>query len=132
MIPGVNSLGAVETAGIPSQDYRVELDGDCVWGLCDGLEVMRQVVFHILNTERYKYPVYSWNYGVELSDLYGKPLDYVMSEIQRRITEALTQDDRIESVDGFELNPKEGAVHVMFTVHTVFGNLSSEKRWENV
>lgn len=132
MIPGVNNLRAVETAEIPSQDYKMELDGNRVLSLCDGSEVMQQVVYHILNTERYKYPVYSWNYGVELNDLYGKPLDYVMSEIQRRIIEALIQDDRIESVDGFKFDTQEGALHMTFTVHTVFGDLNSEKRWENV
>lgn len=132
MIPGVNNLRAVETAEIPSQDYKMELDENRVLSLCDGSEVMQQVVYHILNTERYKYPVYSWNYGVELNDLYGKPLDYVMSEIQRRIIEALIQDDRIESVDGFKFDTQEGALHMTFTVHTVFGDLNSEKRWENV
>lgn len=39
---------------------------------------------------------------MELQDLIGKPMDYVMVEVERRITEALTQDDRIDSVDNFE------------------------------
>ena len=58
-----------------------------------------QAVYLILNVERYAFPIYSRDYGSELSDLIGTPRDYAISEIKRRITEALTQDDRITSVD---------------------------------
>lgn len=132
MIPGLNSLKEVEERVIPSLDYRMEPEGEHVTGLRDGLEAVRQAVFHILNTERYRYPVYSWNYGAEMEDLYGKPPDYVMSELQRRITEALVQDDRIKSVDGFTTESSGGAVCVSFTVHTIYGNIESEKRWGDV
>ena len=61
-------------------------------------------------------------------DLYGEPVAYVCSELQRRITEALVQDDRIDSVDGFEFDVSEKrTVKVTFTVYTIFGNLESEK-----
>ena len=45
--------------------------------------------------------MYSWDYGVELADLFGEPVSYVCPELERRITEALLQDGRIEGVDGF-------------------------------
>ena len=57
----------------------------------------------IINTERYEYEIYSWDYGIELQDLFGKPITYCMSEIKDRITEALLADDRIESVDDFSV-----------------------------
>jgi phage baseplate assembly protein W len=85
---------------------------------------MRQVIFKILNTERYDYVIYSWNYGIELSDLFGKPVMYACPEIERRVKEALTQDDRIKSVDSFEFDTtKRGAVAVKFTAHTIFGDI---------
>ena len=41
----------------------------------------------------------------------------------RRITEALKQDDRIESVDSFEFDYSEkGILHVTFCVHTIYGD----------
>jgi hypothetical protein len=89
---------------------------------------MRQVIYKILNTERYQHIIYSWNYGIELLDLFGEPVAYVCSELQRRITEALTQDDRITSVDGFGFDVSEKrTVKATFTVHTIFGDLDSEK-----
>ena len=72
--------------------------------------------------------MYSWDYGIELLDLYGEPISYVCPELERRITEALLCDDRIKSVDNFDFNiAKKGEVLVTFTAHTVFGDVQSEK-----
>lgn len=129
MIPSLNNLKEVEITTIPSKDYRMEMSGDRVVGTCEDIEEMKQTIFCILNTERYQYPVYSWNYGIELNDLYGKSTDYVMSELKRRITEALVQDDRVESVDEFEFETSGKSVLVKFTVYTIFGTVLAEKRW---
>ena len=130
MIPSTNTIlsSELEVVNQPSKNYRMHLDRGIINGCCDSLEAMRQVVFKILNTERYQHIIYSWNYGIELLDLYGEPVAYVCSELQRRITEALVQDDRIDSVDGFEFDVSEKrTVKVTFTVYTRFGNLESEK-----
>lgn len=132
MIPVRNNLKEVEVTAIPSADYRMELAGEHVTGTCEDLEELRQTIFCILNTERYQYPVYSWNYGIELKDLYGKTTDYVMSELKRRITEALTQDDRIESVNNFEFETAGKSILAVFSVHTIFGETTGEMRWDNV
>lgn len=129
MIPSLNNLKEVEITTIPSKDYRMEISGDRVVGTCEDIEEIKQTIFCILNTERYQYPVYSWNYGIELNDLYGKSTDYVMSELKRRITESLIQDDRIESVDAFEFEISGKSVLATFTVHTIFGAVLAEKRW---
>lgn len=129
MIPSVNNLKEVEITTIPSKDYRMELAGKRVVGICEDLEEVRQTIHCILNTERYQYPIYSWNYGIELNDLYGKTMDYVMSELKRRIIEALMQDDRIESVDEFEFEVMGKSVLATFNVHTIFGDVAAEKRW---
>lgn len=113
----------------PSKTYKMDLsEGKNVRGFTDGLDAMRQAVFRILSTERYQYLIYSWNYGIETLDLYGEPVTYVCPELERRITEALTQDDRVTGVDGFEHDTSaKGIVHTTFTVHTVFGDLIEEK-----
>ena len=64
---------------------------------------------------------------MELEDLYGEPSSYVCPELERRITEALVQDDRIKSVDEFAFEIDGHAVTVSFTVHTVFGDIQTEK-----
>lgn len=130
MIPSTNTILStdLEVETQPSKNYKMHLEQNIINGFCDELEAMKQVIYKILNTERYQHIIYSWNYGIELLDLYGEPVTYVCPELQRRITEALVQDDRIESVDNFEFDTSEKrTVKVTFTVHTIFGSVESEK-----
>lgn len=129
MIPEVDLLTAdLEVESEPSKNYRMSIYDNAISGTCDNLDAMSQVIYKILNTERYICPIYSWDYGVELSDLIGEPVSYVCAEVERRITEALTQDDRIESVSDFEFDTsKKHEVVCTFVVHTTFGDVDSEK-----
>ena len=63
---------------------------------------------------------------MELVDLIGKPMPYVMSELPRRIQEALTQDDRIDDVVDFEFEQHGKKLHTTFTVVTNVGNIPTE------
>ena len=97
-------------------------------GTIDELEAMKQAIYKIINTERYEYIIYSWNYGIELADLFGKPVPFVYAELPRRITEALMQDDRILAVDNFRMSyNKKGDVLAKFTVHTIYGDVDASK-----
>lgn len=124
----VNDFDIITGEDMPTYTYRLRPAADRVQGFSDGLEAMRQAVFKILQTERYQYPcIYSANYGVELWDLIGQPIPYVLPEIQRRVTEALLWDERIESVDSFGFQVQKSRVLAAFTVHTIFGDIEAEK-----
>ena len=129
MIPSTNTILSTElkVEKKPTKTYKFNIENNVINGFCDNLESMKQVVYKILNTERYKYIMYSWNYGIELLDLFGEPINYAVSELKRRITEALIQDDRIQSVDNFEYKTDRRTVYMTFTVHTIFGDIQSEK-----
>jgi len=112
----------------PTYTHRLNLSGDRIIGYTDNLEAMKQAIYLILSIERYDYLIYSWNYGVELIDLIGQPIPFVLPEIERRITEGLLQDDRIESVHSFEFERIEkNKVHTEFKVDTIFGIVNVEK-----
>lgn len=128
MIPVLNNADAVEISSAPTLTYKADSNGGSVRGYADGLEAMKQATYNILLTERYQYVMYSGNYGIETLDLFGEPISYVCPELERRITEALIQDDRIKSVSDFEFDvSSRGVVHVNFTVHTVFGDVAAER-----
>lgn len=122
----VNDFEVVTETMQPTKTYCMQLETMKVEGLTDGQAAMKQAIFKILQTERYQYPVYSDNYGVELRELIGQPIPYVLPEIDRRITEALTWDERITSVTDFKFDVKKNKVHVTFTAHTVYGDLNIE------
>ena len=63
---------------------------------------------------------------MELVDLFGKPMPYVMSELPRRVKDALIQDDRIEDVINFSFETNGNKLHTTFTVVTNIGNVETE------
>ena len=130
MIPAASGLlnNDYEIIKQPSKNYQMHMEQEYISGYCDKQEAMQQTIFKILSTERYQYIMYSWNYGIKTIDLYGEPVTYACAELQRRITEALVWDDRINSCEGFTFDvSKKGVIHVKFTAHTIFGDVPTEK-----
>ena len=112
----------------PTKTYKMKLFGDRIHGKTDEQEAMKQAIYKILNTERYSYPIYSWNYGIELKDLFGKPKSFCKSEIKRRVKEALLQDERILEVSAFSFEDKKRReLAVTFTVKTIYGEINITK-----
>lgn len=130
LIPAVNDgvIADIAEYTMPSYTYNLEYDRDGeIRGYCDELKAMRQAIYKIINTERYQYLIYSWNYGIELADLFGKPIPFVYAELQRRIEEALLADDRIRKVYDFAFSNSGGDVLIKFNVDTVYGTVSIEE-----
>ena len=124
----IEILSDFEVVEQPTYTYHLDYEKNRIKGMTDDLEAMKQAIYIILNTERYRYLIYDWNFGVELADLFGQPVSYVIPELERRITDALMQDSRIVSVTdfSFERNNKK-TVTAYFTVNTLFGGLEVEK-----
>lgn len=114
----------------PGYTHKLDIDRGRVGGMTDEQDAVLQAVYLILNVERYAFPIYSRDYGSELLDLIGKPKDYAMSEIKRRITEALMQDDRITGVDDWTFETGRKSVLAHFTVYTIYGEVEASKEVE--
>lgn len=129
MIPVVNDdlQSNFEFENETSNTYKLNLNESSIAGYMDEHEAMVQVIYLLLNIERYEYLIYSWDYGIELTDLFGQPIPFVLPELKRRITEALMQDTRITGVDNFSFETNKSGVHVTFTVNTLFGEIEAEK-----
>ena len=93
----------------------------------DEVDALIQSIYFILNTERYKFIIYSWDYGIELFDLFGKQMTYVIPEVERRVTEAIIQDNRVVEVTNFEFEPFGHKLHVKFDVISIYGTIQVEK-----
>ena len=125
MIPNIAILSEeITKQNYPNRTYRVA--SDRIDGYVDDLDSIKQAIYLILSTERYKSLIYSWDYGVELNGLIGKPMPYVLEELPRRIKEALIQDNRISDVTDFEFEQHGKKLHAKFTVKTNIGNISTD------
>lgn len=130
MIPlnNINIENGIEIVKQPSLTYKIKLNRNKIEQYINGKEAVKQSIYKILMTQRYKYLIYDWNYGIELEDLFGKHKTYVYAELQRRIEDALSADDRIENVYNFKFdetnNNDKTSVYVEFSVSTIFGKIN--------
>lgn len=127
MIPKIKTSADITVKEQPTKTYKMELyKGNYILGFVDSQKAMEQAIYKIIRTERYKYIIYSWNYGIELEDLFGMPVEYCVVELERRISEALLQDNRITAVHTFEFDTESerGTVLIKkFIAETVFGKI---------
>ena len=130
MIPlsGTNINGNIVVEKQPSLSYKMRLEKERIERNVDGIEAVKQMIYKTLMTDRYRFEIYDWNYGVELDDLLGKPKEFVKAELPRRIEDALIIDDRVEEVTDFEFTDiDKTTLEVKFMVKTIFGNVEAEK-----
>ncbi|MBS6019068.1 MAG: DUF2634 domain-containing protein [Leptotrichia wadei] len=127
MIPKIKTSADITVKEQPTKTYKMELyKGNYILGFVDSQKAMEQAIYKIIRTERYKYIIYSWNYGIELEDLFGMPVEYCVVELERRISEALLQDNRITAVHTFEFDTESerGTVLIKkFIAETIFGKI---------
>lgn len=132
MIPANNNSDLLEQdfeyETQPSRTYKLNMENNTIsGGYVDGVEALKQAIYKILNTERFDYLIYSWNYGVEIKKLIGEHTSFAIPELERVITEAIMQDDRIEDVTDFEFIINKNIVTVKFKVISIEGITDIEK-----
>lgn len=126
-LPEISYEDDIEIVGEPSKTWIIDKNTNQIKGVDDGLMAMQQLVDVMLNTERYKWQIYTDNFGVELEGLPGEDRAFIEAELPRRIEEAMSIDDRIESVQNFKFTQTEmGSLVCTFDVNTVFGTVTGE------
>ena len=110
----------------PSNTFFIDFEKGRISGFIDEKEAVKQAIMLILNTERYKFLIYSWNYGAEFEALIGTHPDIVEDEVERLISEALLQDDRITAVYDFEFSRNRDTLLVNFKVDSIYGDIDIE------
>lgn len=113
----------IVVASQPSKTWIIDRNTMQVSGMDKGLEAVRQAVEIALNVERYRWTIYSANYGSELDGLVGEDEAYIIAEIPRLVEGALSPDSRVVSVDDYTYTRTDAnSLTVSFTVHTVYGD----------
>jgi len=128
MLPDRNTI-LQEDERMPSYTPKIDFERNRIMGTVDNIDAMEQAIYLILQTERYESIIYNWYYGVEFDTLIGKSRELIVSELERRIREALTEDDRINRISDFEIEFTSDKAIVTFTVNTIFGDIEISE-WE--
>lgn len=122
MIPILPTINAERNPSQSTKSPQIDFVKKRMSGWTEGNGAVGQFVYVALNVERYQNLIHSWQFGIETADLYGKPTDYVIAELKRRIADALSIDERITAVDTFDFSVKGKTILVTFVVHTIYGD----------
>ncbi|MCW6665400.1 DUF2634 domain-containing protein [Aerococcaceae bacterium NML191219] len=126
-----NNFLAVEVLQEDVKQPSLTLNENNILLEIDGVEALKQSIRRILQTERYGNSIYDHAYGVELEELIGEEMGFARIDVERRIKEALMEDDRIRDVTDFETEVVASTLHVTFTVDSIFGEIKQEVQLEN-
>lgn len=89
-----------------------------------GLKALEIWIEKALLTARYRWPIYSWSYGSEITDIIGLSLNVGVTEaeIQRVVREAIIYDTRIKDVYNFKITKNKDKLEIEFTVDTMLND----------
>ena len=65
----------------PTRTFLIDWSSKQIAGMDEGLPAMRQAVEIILQNERFRWQIYSSDFGSELESLVGEERDYIESEL---------------------------------------------------
>lgn len=119
----ITNITGVTTQNQPSLTWYIDKTTNQIQGTIDGIDAVKQAVDIILNVERFQWQIYQPYSGMQWEGLIGQDPGYVASELLRRITEALTVDDRVQGVSEYEYSISGSTMTVSFTVNTVYGSI---------
>ncbi len=90
-----------------------------------GKEAVKVWIFKAVLTPRFKYEIYTWNYGSEFESLIGQSYspDLKKSECARYLRECLLINPYITSVTSIEINFTGSTLTVSCVVLTIYGEV---------
>ena len=108
----------------PIQEWILNEESRQLGDVEQSVDAIAQDLKFALATERNKYPIMGSNFGVEFLDLIGQDRAYVRAQLKKRISDALSIDDRVNSISSFEFTyPDANSIAISFIVETKLGNV---------
>ncbi|MBQ2924919.1 MAG: DUF2634 domain-containing protein [Anaerotignum sp.] len=127
---GDNAVETANTESLPlyrevawdfEQNIPIVEKGD--FKIVEGNEAIRTWVYKTMKTERFRYEIYSWNYGSELDSLIGQSYspNLTKAESIRYIKEALLVNPYIRTVSNVTVTFDRGHLFIEAKLETVYG-----------
>ena len=110
----------------PPVEYGIDFDtGQLTGGKVTGAEAVKVWAWLALHTVRYRFEIFTWNYGCEIEELIGtiRPLEYIETEAKRMVEECLLVNPYILAVEDFDVILLQDIMVCGFTIVTEFGEV---------
>lgn len=90
-----------------------------------GNEALKTWIYKTMRTERFRYLIYSWDYGCELEGLIGQNYapNLTKAECIRYIKEALLINPYIKAISCVEISFLEGVLKMEAKLETIYGEM---------
>ena len=122
---GISLDMPIEAEQQPGRTWKINTESKRIEGETDDFEAVRQAVEIILHVERFRWQIYSPYSGMQWEGLIGQNPGYVNAELQRRIRDALTMDDRVTGISNYRSQLDGNTLTVSLTVNTVYGDTTT-------
>ena len=124
--------GGVGMQRQPSLTWRVDPASNRVCGTADGLEAVAQSIDAALHTSRFQWQIYTPYFGMDWRNLLGQDPGYVAAELQRRVLDALSVDNRVLGIGAFSCSVSGETLAADLTVRTVYGDVRQNVEVEGI
>lgn len=112
------------------REYGIDFTtGQLTGKIVEGLEAIKVWIWLCMHTERFRHAIYSSDYGTSLEQYFGRVLsdEYINTDCESEITDALLMNEYIESVEDFEVVRNSDSLDIKFRVVTKFGSLEVDE-----
>lgn len=113
------------------KEFGIDFEtGQLTGKLVEGAEALKVWIWLALQTPRYRYYVYTWDYGNEFEDLIGQGYseEYIEAETKRMTEDCLLVNENIEEIADFAVNMENDRLTISFTANTIYGNIEFQNQ----
>lgn len=113
------------------KEYEINFQtGQLTGRIVEGKEAIKVWIWLALQIPRYRYYIYSWDYGNEFEELIGQGYneEYITAEVQRMTEDCLLINENIQSISNFNISMKGDTLTISFTANTIYGSIEFQEQ----
>lgn len=126
MLPedSINISNGVQFIDYPSETWYIDRIKNKLGKKINGYEAVKQAVEAIFNIDRFRWQIYTPNYGMDYNGLIGNNGEFIAQEIHRRAKDAIQTDNRLNGISEYRYSISKDVLTIDFVVNTVYGDVS--------
>jgi len=116
----------METVELPyPKEYEMDFETGMLTGhVVSGIEAIKVWIWCALHTQRFRYAIYSWDYGADVEQYFGQAVtdEFLNTDYHDEVEETLTISPYITGIDNFSAYMDGSVLHAEFLVRTIYGD----------
>nr|DAV32494.1 MAG TPA: Protein of unknown function (DUF2634) [Caudoviricetes sp.] len=111
------------------KEYGIDFaTGQLTGKIVEGKEAIKVWIWNCLKTQRFRYPIYSWDYGTDLEQYIGQTVseEFLNADCEDEIREAMLVNPYITDIEDFTADFRSARLNISFTAVTKFGDAEVE------